>query len=153
MSDYTKSVAGVVIRGGKVLLARHTYGRGAGKLICPGGYIEPGESPEAAVVREYREETGVEVRPKELIAVRFNNRDWYMVFRAEYVSGTPASDHNENSEVVWLETEKALEDETVPYLSKEIIRAALSGGGLSLAEYDDKERAPASLYRSFQDIR
>lgn len=32
-TNWGQSVTGVVIHKGKVLLARHTYGRGAGKLI------------------------------------------------------------------------------------------------------------------------
>lgn len=146
-TNYSKSVAGVVIRDGKVLLAKHTYGRGAGKLICPGGYVEYGESPEDAVAREYREETGIEVRAEEIIAVRFNIKDWYIVFRAKYISGEARSDNNENSEVIWMNVEDALTDPNVPYLSKEIIRAALSSRGLEKAVYDDQSRAPASMYR------
>ena len=56
-NDWGKSVAGVVIRDGKVLLVRHTYGAGTGRLIVPGGYIKQGESPVEAVEREVMEET------------------------------------------------------------------------------------------------
>ena len=35
-TNWGQSVTGVV----KVLLARHTYGGGKGKLIIPGGYVE-----------------------------------------------------------------------------------------------------------------
>jgi 8-oxo-dGTP pyrophosphatase MutT (NUDIX family) len=48
-----------VIRGGEVLLIRKKRGLGAGKINAPGGRIEPGESPEAAAVRETQEEVGV----------------------------------------------------------------------------------------------
>ena len=51
-TDWSRSVTGVVIRDGKVLLCRHTYGGGKGLLIVPGGYIEHGESPQDAVRRE-----------------------------------------------------------------------------------------------------
>ena len=36
-TNYTKSVTGVVIKDGKVLLARHTYGAGKNMLVVPGG--------------------------------------------------------------------------------------------------------------------
>ena len=41
-NDWGKSAAAVVIKDGKVLLARHTYGAGRGLLIIPGGYIRKG---------------------------------------------------------------------------------------------------------------
>jgi 8-oxo-dGTP diphosphatase len=46
---------------GRVLIARRPEGKPlAGKWEFPGGKVEAGESPEAAVVRELREELGVE---------------------------------------------------------------------------------------------
>ena len=128
-TDWGRSVAGVCIKDGKVLLARHTYGKGKGMLIIPGGYINKGEMPEEALVREYHEETGVTVKAGRLIGMRFNPKDWYAVFTAEYVEGEPRSDGDENSEVIWLETEKALAEETVPHLTKLMIEKALSSGG------------------------
>ena len=50
-TNWGQSVTGVVIDGSKVLLARHTYGSGKGKLIVPGGYVEHGETPQQALVR------------------------------------------------------------------------------------------------------
>ncbi len=46
---------------GRVLLARRPEGKAlAGLWEFPGGKIEPGESPEAALIRELREELAVE---------------------------------------------------------------------------------------------
>lgn len=124
-TNWSQSVTGVVFREGKVLLARHTYGSGQGKLIIPGGYVQFGESPQDALKREYLEETKVEVEPKEIIGIRFNSHDWYVAFRAEYVSGEAESDHDENDEVVWMPIEEALEREDVPGLTKKLICCAL----------------------------
>ncbi|MGN1422712.1 MAG: NUDIX domain-containing protein [Oscillospiraceae bacterium] len=144
---WEKSVAGVVLREGRVLLARHTYGAGKGRLIIPGGYIQRGESPEQAVVREIAEETGITVKPVSVIGIRFNMHDWYVVFRAEYLGGTERSDGDENSEVLWLEAEKALSREDVPDLSKKLIAAALSGNEMPLLPYETSEKyAPTSFY-------
>jgi 16S rRNA (cytosine1402-N4)-methyltransferase len=53
--------AGVILRSGAVLLARRAPGRKhAGKWEFPGGRVEPGETPQAALVRELREELGIE---------------------------------------------------------------------------------------------
>jgi 8-oxo-dGTP diphosphatase len=46
---------------GRVLIAQRPEGKAfAGAWEFPGGKVEPGEYPEAAVVRELREELGVE---------------------------------------------------------------------------------------------
>ncbi len=56
---------------GRILLARRTDGRDlAGLWEFPGGKVEPGESPEAALSRELREELGIEIGASEpVIAV------------------------------------------------------------------------------------
>ena len=54
-------IAGVITdAGGRVLLARRTEGRDlAGFWEFPGGKREPGETAEAALVRELAEELGI----------------------------------------------------------------------------------------------
>ena len=49
----------VVDRGARVLLIRRAKLPAAGTWTVPGGRVEQGESLEAAVVRELREETGI----------------------------------------------------------------------------------------------
>lgn len=147
-TNWGQSVTGVVFKEGKVLLARHTYGSGKGKLIIPGGYVNQGETPQAALVREFKEETNITVEPMELIGVRFNMHDWYIAFRAKYISGKEQSDHDENSEVVWMEIQEALGREDVANLTKALIKSAMkSEEGLCQAEYISSEKyAPYSLY-------
>jgi 8-oxo-dGTP diphosphatase len=53
--------AALVDRDGRVLLQQRPAGRQmAGLWEFPGGKIEPGERPEAALIRELREELGIE---------------------------------------------------------------------------------------------
>lgn len=57
-----REIAGVsvaVFRGGEVLLVRRARPPYAGLWSLPGGKIEPGETPEAAMRRELAEETGI----------------------------------------------------------------------------------------------
>ncbi len=137
-TNWSQSVGGVCIRDGKVLLARHTYGAGKGMFIIPGGYVNFGEIPEETLVREYQEETGITVKAGKLIGMRFSAKDWYAVFEAIYVEGEARSDGDENDQVVWMDPEEALANESVPELTKKMISCAVSGKGFELTPYNSK---------------
>lgn len=59
-------VQAVIVRDGSVLLARRRNLRG---WELPGGNIDPGEAPEAALRREVREETGLDVEAESLSGI------------------------------------------------------------------------------------
>jgi len=84
--------AAVVIRDGCVLLTRRTEGQHlAGLWEFPGGKLEDGESPEEALVRECREECGIEVEVAEILDVthhRYPEKDVLLLFyRCELRTG------------------------------------------------------------------
>jgi 8-oxo-dGTP diphosphatase len=57
---------------GRVLLAKRPQGRPmAGLWEFPGGKVEPGETPEAALVRELKEELAIKVTPSCLAPFTF----------------------------------------------------------------------------------
>ncbi len=83
-----------VVDRGRLLLIWKKRGLGAGKINGPGGRLEPGETLEACVVREVREELGVTaVDPEKLGENRFQFADGYSihvhVYRSTRVIGTP----------------------------------------------------------------
>ena len=64
----------------------------AGKWNGLGGKFEPGESPEQCVIREVREESGLEIKDPRLHGLvmfpGFKGNDWYVfVFSADQFSG------------------------------------------------------------------
>ncbi len=59
----TTVVAGVIERQGRILIAqRGAQGHHPLKWEFPGGKVEPGETPEQAVIRELEEELAIEAR-------------------------------------------------------------------------------------------
>ena len=90
-------VGAVLIHQGRVLLIKRGKEPLRGRWVVPGGTVEVGETLEQALVREVREETGLTVRPIEVVlvfdridregeAVRYH----YVIvdYLCEYVSGT-----------------------------------------------------------------
>jgi 8-oxo-dGTP diphosphatase len=60
-------VAAAIRRGNSILATQRGYGEFKDGWEFPGGKVEPGETPEEAIVREIREELGATVRPEKLI--------------------------------------------------------------------------------------
>jgi 8-oxo-dGTP diphosphatase len=62
-------VGAVIVHDGRVLLVQRGTEPARGRWSIPGGLIEVGEALSEAVVREVREETGLQVEPVELIEI------------------------------------------------------------------------------------
>jgi 8-oxo-dGTP diphosphatase len=97
-------VGGALLHGGRVLAARRSApAEVAGRWEFPGGKLEPGESSPQALVRELREELGVEARPMARIPGAWTVRAGLElhIWTAELLSGVPEplQDH---SELRWL---------------------------------------------------
>jgi hypothetical protein len=70
------------------------------------------------------EETGIEISPRGLLAVRCSVKDWWLVFLADYVSGEPRSDNAENSEALFMPCEEALVHPDITDATRTIIKLA-----------------------------
>jgi len=76
ITSFTVVAAALIDGEGKVLLQRRAAGRAmAGLWEFPGGKVEPGERPEAALARELEEELGIAVRPEALVPCAFASAD------------------------------------------------------------------------------
>lgn len=85
----TKIVAKALLRNSEglylVLHRGNTHPRFPGHIDFPGGEVEPKETPEAAVMREIQEETGLSVDPnklKKLFAKQYQQTT-HMLFEAK----------------------------------------------------------------------
>ena len=62
----------LIDRDGRILIAQRPEGKSmAGLWEFPGGKVEPGESPDAALIRELQEELGVDTRQSCLAPLTF----------------------------------------------------------------------------------
>ena len=60
-------VAAIIRREGKVFATQRGYGEWKDWWECPGGKMEPGETPEEALRREILEELSTEINVDELL--------------------------------------------------------------------------------------
>lgn len=126
-------VAAVLVEGGRVLAAqRAPPRREAGLWELPGGKVDGGESDAAAIVRELREELGVETRAVGLVDsvvhAYVHATIELVAWRVERVTGEPVA--REHAALRWL-TADELGD--VPWAPADVpllpaVRALLEAG-------------------------
>ena len=110
-------VGAAIVRAGRVLAARRSAPAAvAGGWEFPGGKVEPGESETDALVRECREELGVEIRVGALLGTVAQDSFVLRVYRAALLAGEPLplQDHDE---LRWLAADEA---PAVPWLPADL---------------------------------
>lgn len=121
-ASLTRCVVGVaVVRDdGRVLMVKSNRGFTKGMWNIPGGFIEYGEHPEAAAVREIHEEVGLEVALGDLLGVwmeRFESP--YFMYGFMYDATTPSVDvelePTEIADARWMAPADAYESTRNPF--------------------------------------
>ena len=118
------SVAGLVVNDKDEILLIESPRRG---WEYPGGLVEPGESLEDALIREIKEETGVDAEIAGFVGFCKNLKtDGVNIdFICRYVGGE-LTESAESSAVRWVKREDALDLVTFP-LTKKRLRQMLQG--------------------------
>ncbi|MCI5779009.1 MAG: NAD(+) diphosphatase [Lentisphaeria bacterium] len=101
-------ITAVTRNGGRELLLAHNRGFEPGIYSLIAGFVEAGESAEAAVRREIMEECGIQVRNVRYLTSQvwpFPN-SLMLAFAAEYDSGTAAPDGEELTDLGWFTAEE-----------------------------------------------
>lgn len=70
------AVAGLIIKEEEILFTVRKHDPEAGKLDLPGGFVDPGETAEKAIVREIKEELNTDVSRTEYITSLSNNYEY-----------------------------------------------------------------------------
>ena len=89
----------IVNEADEVLLGERAEGTAVGFMELPGGTVEDGEEPIAAVVREVKEELGLDFTPQGLFGVHAEEGNGEIVWENSYFYGTVKGEMQLNHEV------------------------------------------------------
>lgn len=134
MKQWRVGVAGAVVHQAQVLLVRHTYGEKRGRWALPGGYATQEERLDQSVIRELREETGMNAEVVDVIGLvtRYTERGGavFVVFRLRALSGQAEADGVEVDRTGWFSLSElsAMTDEELWADIRRPAMAALEGG-------------------------
>lgn len=101
-------VAAIIRRGDKVFATQRGYGEWKDWWEFPGGKMEPGETPEGALIREIREELDTEIRiDRFLHTVEWDYPKFHLTLHCYLCSLLSESIHlNEHEAARWLGKEE-----------------------------------------------
>jgi 8-oxo-dGTP diphosphatase len=126
-AKFTVTAAGIIFdNDGKVLLLKHLFRPGSGWGI-PGGFVEAGEHPEAALRRELREETGLEIESAKVFDTRaFGPQQQIEIVFLGQANGAPFPQSLEVDQAVWFSPDALPENLSAD--QKRLIERAVRNG-------------------------
>ena len=130
-TGYNIGVGGAVVRDGKLLLVRRASRHGRGNWQLPGGFIEPDETMEQAVVREVQEEAGVLAEVEAVLGLRSrydpgSGNGMYVVLLLKPIGGEPIADGREVDHAGYFTLEQIEELSPLPPVNWEIAQRVLA---------------------------
>ncbi len=103
-----------------------------GNWSIPGGGMEPGESLSECIVREVREETGIDVRPVRVVGVYTDpghvvayddgevRQEFSVCLACEPVAGTMDASSDESDEVRWFRRDQLADLQITPSIRRRL---------------------------------
>ncbi|HEY7166177.1 MAG TPA: NUDIX domain-containing protein [Candidatus Binatia bacterium] len=130
-TGYNIGVGGAVVSENRLLLVRRCSRHGRGNWQLPGGFIEPDETIEQAVVREVKEETGVDAEVSAVLGLRSrydpeSGNGIYVVLVLRPLGGEPLADGREVDRAAYLTLEEIRGLSPLPPVNWEIAQRVLS---------------------------
>ena len=130
-TGYNVGVGGAVVHEDRLLLVRRASRRGRGNWQVPGGFIEPDETIEQAVIREVMEESGVKTEVRGVLGIRNRydpdvDNSLYVVLLLNPLDSKPQPDNHEVDRAGFFSLEEIRGLEQVPAINLEIAERALS---------------------------
>lgn len=110
VSDNTVRCVGGIVHDelGRILLIQRANEPGRGLWSVPGGRVEPGETDEAAVIREMREETGLDVIPGTYVGNALRGRYDIHDYACAVTGGTLRAG-DDAADARWIDAETLIE--------------------------------------------
>ena len=128
---YNIGVGGAVVRDHQLLLVRRASRHGRGNWQLPGGFIEPDETIEQAVVREVEEEAGVVSEVEAVLGLRSrydpeSGNGMYVILLLRPVRGEPIADGHEVDHAAYFSLDEIQQLTPLPPVNWEIAQRVLS---------------------------
>jgi len=128
---YNIGVGGAVVRDHQLLLVRRASRHGRGNWQLPGGFIEPDETIEQAVVREVEEEAGVICEVEAVLGLRSrydpeSGNGMYVILLLRPVRGEPIADGREVDHAAYFSLDEIQQLTPLPPVNWEIAQRVLS---------------------------
>lgn len=132
MKPIRKAVRTYLIEDNKVVVIKYTTENNFGYYDIPGGKIEDGEKPYQTAIREFKEETGIDIINPILVGnllIEYPERVFdFDVFLAKEYNGRPKT--TEENEAMWIEIDDLLKQDkifsTVYMLDEEHLKKILN---------------------------
>jgi ADP-ribose pyrophosphatase YjhB (NUDIX family) len=130
-TGYNIGVGGAVVQQQRLLLVRRASRHGRGNWQLPGGFIEPDETIEQAVVREVQEETGVSAEVEAVLGLRSrydpeSGNGIYVILLLKPIGGEPVADGHEVDYAGYFTLEQMRQLSPLPPVNWEIAQRVLA---------------------------